>query len=298
MFDALAREQSLRDLLRDPAARAELLAALEDAPAGWTERLGRWMRGHAVGLAAVACFLAVGGWVARVARFPLGSEEPSAVERPNVKPNRVFQPKKVESAAPAPEAPPPPVIARRPPAPVTLPEAGPVPAAPQTPVLEQRAAAFQPAAAAPPMTPAASGRAQGDQENSAAGGFGGSSRAMAGMRAAPSAGAVPSASARGGRGGGGAFGGGGAYAPPTAFPAAAPASALPPPTAALTGTLTDSSGAVIPGAQVEVKNLETAALRRRSRGPMAGLCLAALHRESTKLRRGLWASRTSNRVWK
>src|ERR1019366_6497011 len=33
LFDALAREQSLRDLLRDPAARAQLLAAL-DAPFG------------------------------------------------------------------------------------------------------------------------------------------------------------------------------------------------------------------------------------------------------------------------
>ncbi len=38
LFDAMAREQSLRDLLRDPAARAELLSAL-DAPA---RRFGFW----------------------------------------------------------------------------------------------------------------------------------------------------------------------------------------------------------------------------------------------------------------
>jgi hypothetical protein len=42
LFDALGREQSLRDLLRDPAARAHLLAALDEpAPAPWFRRW--WM---------------------------------------------------------------------------------------------------------------------------------------------------------------------------------------------------------------------------------------------------------------
>src|SRR5437588_7725809 len=39
LFDTLAREQGLRDLLRDPSAKAELLAALDVRPArrfwGW-----------------------------------------------------------------------------------------------------------------------------------------------------------------------------------------------------------------------------------------------------------------------
>ena len=49
LFDALVREQALRDLLRDPAAKAELLAALETPARG-----GFWNWFHrplAVGLA-------------------------------------------------------------------------------------------------------------------------------------------------------------------------------------------------------------------------------------------------------
>src|ERR1035438_4332079 len=43
LFDALAREQSLRDLLRDPAARAELLGAL-DTPATRPGGFWQWLR--------------------------------------------------------------------------------------------------------------------------------------------------------------------------------------------------------------------------------------------------------------
>src|ERR1051326_4436072 len=43
LFDALAREQTLRDLLDDPAARASLLAHLSDTPAPWYRRLGGWV---------------------------------------------------------------------------------------------------------------------------------------------------------------------------------------------------------------------------------------------------------------
>src|ERR1035441_389736 len=43
LFDALAREQSLRDLLRDPAARAELLGAL-DTPATRPVDFWQWLR--------------------------------------------------------------------------------------------------------------------------------------------------------------------------------------------------------------------------------------------------------------
>src|SRR5262249_19012836 len=35
LFDTLAREQSLRDLLRDPAAKAQLLTALDTPKSGW-----------------------------------------------------------------------------------------------------------------------------------------------------------------------------------------------------------------------------------------------------------------------
>jgi hypothetical protein len=64
LFDALAREQSVRDLLRDPAARGFLLAALDEPRLTWTQRAGRWVLGNAVGLAAVGLFLAVGSYVA------------------------------------------------------------------------------------------------------------------------------------------------------------------------------------------------------------------------------------------
>ena len=48
LFDTLAKEQPLHDLLRDPAARAHLLAAIEE-PVGWWQRWGRWtMAGGAV----------------------------------------------------------------------------------------------------------------------------------------------------------------------------------------------------------------------------------------------------------
>src|SRR5712692_8896327 len=57
LFDSLAREQSLRDLLRDPAAKAQLLAALEDRP-GWLGMswLRMWWRplAAAVAMAGVA----------------------------------------------------------------------------------------------------------------------------------------------------------------------------------------------------------------------------------------------------
>jgi len=54
LFDALAREQSLRDLLRDPAARATLLTALDERPLPWYRR---WSK--PLVLAAVAALLAI-----------------------------------------------------------------------------------------------------------------------------------------------------------------------------------------------------------------------------------------------
>jgi len=49
LFDALAREQSLRDLLRDPAAKAQVLAALDPPHVPWYQR--GWWRPAAVAVA-------------------------------------------------------------------------------------------------------------------------------------------------------------------------------------------------------------------------------------------------------
>ena len=59
LFDELAREQALRDVLSEPAARAQLLAALEDPPRRrW--RFGNWMLRPAALTAAAACLLVLG----------------------------------------------------------------------------------------------------------------------------------------------------------------------------------------------------------------------------------------------
>ena len=145
LFDALAKEQPLRDLLEDPAARAQLLAALDDSllprfvgqalsPASRLPRLRpleNWLWNHAVGIAAVACFLTVGAyvaWQARDWRKPtlIAEMERQSVEvRDSAPPekHRVFDPGAV-TKKPAPAAmavPPPPVIAPPRPAPVNLP---------------------------------------------------------------------------------------------------------------------------------------------------------------------------------
>ena len=59
LFDELAREQSLRDLLRDPAAKAGLLAALDERPARWYQRLGGWRPALAVAGCAAMVVVAV-----------------------------------------------------------------------------------------------------------------------------------------------------------------------------------------------------------------------------------------------
>jgi len=56
LFDELAREQALRDVLREPAARGQLLAALEERPR-WYRRLGPWMMRPAALTAAAACLV-------------------------------------------------------------------------------------------------------------------------------------------------------------------------------------------------------------------------------------------------
>jgi hypothetical protein len=66
LFDALGREQALRDLLRDPAAKAELLAAL-DAPAAGRGGFWEWVRRPMVAglaMAGVATIAVIAVWQA------------------------------------------------------------------------------------------------------------------------------------------------------------------------------------------------------------------------------------------
>ncbi|SPE35022.1 conserved hypothetical protein [Candidatus Sulfopaludibacter sp. SbA3] len=70
LFDALAREQSLRDLLRDPAARAQLLASIDDAPLPWYRRFWRPM---AIAAAAAACLIVAGIFMTQQKRQPVVS---------------------------------------------------------------------------------------------------------------------------------------------------------------------------------------------------------------------------------
>ena len=57
LFDALAKEQPLHDLLREPAARAQLLAAIEERPAPWYRV---WWRPAVAGVAVVAVLVFLG----------------------------------------------------------------------------------------------------------------------------------------------------------------------------------------------------------------------------------------------
>ncbi len=92
VFDALAHEQSLRDLLRDPAAKAQLEAALDERPARWYDWLTH-RRPAAVLLATAA--------VAVIAVVAVRPHKPAA----RVEVARVMEPKPVpapvETAAPA-----------------------------------------------------------------------------------------------------------------------------------------------------------------------------------------------------
>ena len=170
LFDALAKEQPLRDLLEDPAARAQLLAALDHGPLPWprrfeqwlwfagqapspanrpprSRRFEQWLWGHAVGVAAVACFLTVGGYVvwqfrdrpkpaliAQMERQSVDVRESPLPESPPL-PRRAFNPGAVTNepapASVAEPGPPPAAVPPRPaPASLPLPHAAPPPPPP------------------------------------------------------------------------------------------------------------------------------------------------------------------------
>lgn len=64
LFNALAREQSLKELLEDPAARAAALEAVSEPRLAWWRRLGRWGLANAVALSSMAGILLVTGYAA------------------------------------------------------------------------------------------------------------------------------------------------------------------------------------------------------------------------------------------
>jgi hypothetical protein len=105
LFDALAREQSLRDLLRDPAAKAQLLAALDERPRRWYERIGGWR--PAMAAAALAGIAVVAVIVVRPGRPPARAVEVAQVRIPE-QPGKAAPP---PAAAPEP-APPQPEMRR------------------------------------------------------------------------------------------------------------------------------------------------------------------------------------------
>jgi hypothetical protein len=126
LFDELACEEALREVLADPAARAQLLAATQEAPAPWYRT---WWRPMVVVTAVLVALVGVGLWQSsqmpkpvEVARVELPRFQPP-VERPQA-PALLPPPPQVKQALPAmralpiapaaaPVLPPPPVAAPR-----------------------------------------------------------------------------------------------------------------------------------------------------------------------------------------
>jgi len=132
LFDTLAREQSLRDLLRDPAARAQILAAADSPRPRWRQ-LAEWLRRPVVVVPVMAVAVAIGIVVVRQNVKPpkpvtvaVVQAPPTVVETPAPKPPEpaaeVKPPARREAAPvrrtlPAPAAPaaqPPPLTAAAP----------------------------------------------------------------------------------------------------------------------------------------------------------------------------------------
>lgn len=113
LFDALAREEALREVLSDPAARAQLLAAVDEAPAPWYRS---WWRPVPMAVLATALLAVTGVALWQSSRGP----------RP-LKRARFELP--IRRAGEAPVLPPPPELARAaPPALVPFPLPGAMPA--------------------------------------------------------------------------------------------------------------------------------------------------------------------------
>jgi hypothetical protein len=141
LFDALAREQALREVLEDPAARAHLLAAIDGGTLPWYQRW--WRLAPVVAMAAAVVVVAV-----------VELRQPA---RP-LHPLRVANMAAPAVAQPAPVLPPPPEMARAaPPAlgPFSLPGVAPAAPPPPPPQAQQGEALGEPKADAAPAAAAA-----------------------------------------------------------------------------------------------------------------------------------------------
>lgn len=135
LFDALAREQPLRELLDDPGARAHLLAALDETPEPW---YARWWRPAALALAtASVAVLAIVAIRQNARPVPQASvttmaevkpAAPAAASVPEAS-QTADQDQRAKVAAPSPSA----VPAKRQSAPPEKVSEKPVPAAPELP---------------------------------------------------------------------------------------------------------------------------------------------------------------------
>jgi hypothetical protein len=128
LFDALAREEPLREVLSDPAARAQLLSVLDGIPAPWYRR---WWRPVPITALATALSLVAGVAIWQSSRAPL-PRRMAKLEFPPL-------PSAGDTQS-APILPPPPEMKRTAPPlmPSSLPAA--VPAAPPPPPTESKAA--------------------------------------------------------------------------------------------------------------------------------------------------------------
>ena len=143
LFESLAAEEPLRELLQDPAAKAQLLAALDDRPAPWYRRL-LW---PGFGIAAAAAMLLMAVFV----RHEPPKPEPVVVAETRREPVRSFQPPLPVEKSPLPTVlrtkpaalPPPPEFQAAPPVAAPLDTLAPVaPAAPPTPNAQNAAEAL------------------------------------------------------------------------------------------------------------------------------------------------------------
>jgi hypothetical protein len=146
LFDSLAREEALREVLSDPAARAHLLAALDDAPAPWYRQ---WWRPMVVMATALLIVAGVALWQNSRAPKPLPMAKLELPPLPG------------PATQSAPNLPPPPPVKQPAPvlAPLSLPGGTPVAPPPPAP------AATQPAAP-PPQSAATLGQVAGVAINS------------------------------------------------------------------------------------------------------------------------------------
>lgn len=145
LFENLATEEPLREILQDPAAKAQLLAALDERPAPWYRRLVR----PALGVAAAAAMVLMAVFV----RYQPAKPEPVIIAETRHEPVRSFQP-----PLPVEKTPLPTVLQSKPaalPLPPSLPAAPPpppqsldaiAPAAPPAPAVQNAAAPLAPAA--------------------------------------------------------------------------------------------------------------------------------------------------------